>query len=139
MEKEGLAETLSPSSPALDDLGSHQRVDWEGSSGLGPEVRLSGGLCCSPWSAGSTRVAELGLLASSWVPVGYGVSYRDGGPLLHQHMLRLWPQRGARGSSCSVSGFGGIPRWAGQGEAVCRTADGQQYHDSDWKKRPTER
>lgn len=60
-------------------------------------------------------MAELGLLTFSWVLVDFGVSYKNGGPLLHQEMLRLWAERYAQRGSCSVSGFWGIPRWAGQG------------------------
>lgn len=58
-------------------------------------------------------MAELGLLTFSWVLVDFGVSYKNGGPLLHQEMLRLWAERYAQRGSCSVSGFWGIPRWAG--------------------------
>lgn len=78
-------------------------------------------------------MAELGLLTFSWVLVDFGVSYKNGGPLLHQEMLRLWAERYAQRGSCSVSGFWGIPRWAGQGEAVSSTAERQRHHGSDFQ------
>lgn len=63
---------------------------------------------------GASEAAELGLL-TSWVPVGCGVSYRNGGPLLYQDMLRVWAEMCVQGGSRSVPDFWGIPRWTGWG------------------------
>lgn len=51
---------------------------------------------------GAPGVVEWGLLAFFWGPAACEVFCRNGGPLLHQEMLRLWAERGAQGGSCSV-------------------------------------
>lgn len=83
-----------------------------------------------PWDAGSVRVSELGLLTFSWVPVGCGVSYRSGGPLLCQGMPRL-QRDGPKGALALCLTSGGSPGGQGRREAVSSTAGGQQHHGSD--------